>query len=112
MIPGVNLEAIPAEERTPVLEEILAGRDGIELDSDLLADAGSSAGSPGSTGPAGSPAPPGDDGNAPADAAGPVPADEDAEPSHPERYTPEHEAIAIRVRMMAVSHRIKLAFTG
>ena len=47
MIPGINLEAIPAEERTPVLEEILAGRDGIELDSDLLADAGSSAGSPG-----------------------------------------------------------------
>ena len=41
-----------------------------------------------------------------------MPADEDAEPSHPERYTPEHEAIAIRVRMMAVSHRIKLAFTG
>ena len=29
MIPGINLEAIPAEERTPVLEEILAGRDGI-----------------------------------------------------------------------------------
>ena len=24
MIPGINLEAIPAEERTPVLEEILA----------------------------------------------------------------------------------------
>ncbi|MFM7141860.1 MAG: hypothetical protein ACKO2K_08110, partial [Alphaproteobacteria bacterium] len=38
MIPGLRPDAIPADERTPELEEILAGRDDIALDKDLLAD--------------------------------------------------------------------------
>lgn len=93
MIPGVKPDAIPAEERTPELEEILAGRDGIELEADLLSEAGG----PPTT----------------ADLGPASIEDGDGEPEEDgSRFEPEHEIVSIRVKRMPVSHRIKLALVG
>ena len=93
MIPGVKPDAIPAEERTPEFEEILAGRDGIELEADLLSEAGG----PPTT----------------ADLGPASIEDGDGEPEEDgSRFEPEHEIVSIRVKRMPVSHRIKLALVG
>lgn len=107
MIPGLRPDAIPADERTPELEEILAGRDDIALDQDLLADP--SGGVARSTGGG---APSSDDllsslGEGGADGGVPTTEEEGAQP-----YSPDHEVISIRVKRMPVSHRIKLALAG
>ncbi len=108
MTPGIKPDSIPSEERTPEFEEILAGRDAIVLDADLLADApaGAARATPSLEGASVEEMEAGLGRNA-------IRSGEDPDdPSLPGRYVPENEAISIRVKRMPVAHRIKLALAG